>query len=228
MESPPTTPVRRQRLSAYALVVREDAVLLTQLSALSTRPGAWTLPGGGIDHGEDPRAALIREVYEETGLRALPGRLLDLHSLHHEGVAPDGVLEDYHAVRIVIEATVADDAPEPRVVEADGTTAAAAWFSVEAVAAGAVDVVDLVAVALAARDRAATVSEQRVDRQPWQDRLRIDVDGYGAACAGGDAAAVAAALRRLRDAVAEAALCHGVSLDTPEPSKATHPLPGDR
>jgi len=202
--------------------------LLTQLSALSTRPGAWTLPGGGIDHGEDPRAALIREVYEETGLQALPGRLLDLHSLHHEGVAPDGVLEDYHAVRILIEATVADDAPEPRVVETDGTTADAAWFPVAAVAAGSVDVVELVAVALAARDRAAPALEQRVDRQPWPGRLRTDVDGYAAACAAGDAAAVAGALRRLRDAVAEAAVCHGVSLDTPEATSGNEPAAGNR
>lgn len=30
--------------------------------------GLWELPGGGIDHGEDPRNALSREISEEMGL----------------------------------------------------------------------------------------------------------------------------------------------------------------
>jgi 8-oxo-dGTP diphosphatase len=28
----------------------------------------WELPGGGIDHGEDPREALVREIKEELNL----------------------------------------------------------------------------------------------------------------------------------------------------------------
>jgi 8-oxo-dGTP diphosphatase len=30
--------------------------------------GKWELPGGGLDHGEDPHACLTREIHEETGL----------------------------------------------------------------------------------------------------------------------------------------------------------------
>ena len=51
--------------------------MLTQLTERGTHPGMWTLPGGGLDHGEDPRAGVRREVYEETGLTVTPGRLLD-------------------------------------------------------------------------------------------------------------------------------------------------------
>ena len=31
-------------------------------------PGAWQMPQGGIDAGEDPRAAAFRELHEETGI----------------------------------------------------------------------------------------------------------------------------------------------------------------
>ena len=32
--------------------------------------GKWELPGGGLDHGEDPISGLKREIHEETGLVA--------------------------------------------------------------------------------------------------------------------------------------------------------------
>jgi putative (di)nucleoside polyphosphate hydrolase len=32
-------------------------------------PGAWQFPQGGIDEGEDPREAVLRELYEETGVK---------------------------------------------------------------------------------------------------------------------------------------------------------------
>ena len=145
-------PVRLQRVAAYAVVVRASPssggpeLLLTRLSARAAHPGRWTLPGGGVAHGERPAAALEREVEEECGLVCEAGDLLDVHDTHFSGQAPSGRIEDYHGVHLLFSATVADG--EPRVVEVDGTTDAAAWVPLADVASGAVDVLDVVTYAL--------------------------------------------------------------------------------
>ena len=146
-------PFRMQRLAAYALVVRDGAdgaeVLLTRNSARGPHPGQWTLPGGGIDHGEDPRRTVVREVREETGLDCTPGQVLDVTSTHFEGTAPSGRREDFHALQVVYAAEVAG--AEPAVQEVGGTTDAAAWVPVAALGAEPYPVRELVRTALAAR-----------------------------------------------------------------------------
>jgi 8-oxo-dGTP pyrophosphatase MutT (NUDIX family) len=127
------TPPRRQRVAAYALLTRgdgpEEEVLLTRMSSRTRIPGRWTLPGGGLDHGEDPREALRREVLEETGLHIDPGIALDVHSSHFTGARADGLVEDYHGIHLIFAARVLPESEdvEPHVVEQDGTTDLAAW-----------------------------------------------------------------------------------------------------
>ena len=143
-------PYRLQRVAAYALVRRDagrgEEVLLTRLSARAAHPGAWTLPGGGIDHGERPAAALAREVEEECGLRCEVGELLDVHDTHFSGQAPTGRVEDYHGVHLIFAGSVAEG--HPQVEEVDGTTDAAAWVPVADVESGSVPVLELVRHAL--------------------------------------------------------------------------------
>lgn len=141
-------PVKRQRLAAKALIRRGDVVLLARLSSSAVETGRWTLPGGGVDHGESPETALLREVEEETGLVATVRGLLGVDDKHLTGNAPDGRLEDFHAVNLVYEADV-PVGREPQVQEVDGTTDAVAWVPVADITSGAVPVTEVVRFALA-------------------------------------------------------------------------------
>ena len=61
-------PLTRARAgdAAFAVILsRAPRVLLVQKA-----DGRWGLPGGGIRAGESPRHAALRELKEETGLRA--------------------------------------------------------------------------------------------------------------------------------------------------------------
>jgi ADP-ribose pyrophosphatase YjhB (NUDIX family) len=143
---------RLQRIGVYALIRRHDAVLLTRISERGFHSGSWTLPGGGLDHGESPRRGLAREVREECGMDCEVGDLLDVHDLHFAGVAPSGRFEDFHGVHLLFRATVAPGV-EPRVMELQGTTDAVEWVTLAEIDADRRPVLDVVRAALAADSR---------------------------------------------------------------------------
>jgi len=122
------TPVRlHQRVAVYGLCQDGEGdrarILLVRAAPYLSVAGRWFLPGGGIDHGEDPVAALRRECEEETGLRvevgALRGVLSDVFTI------PDGT--DLHTVRIVY---AVDSFTGELRDEADGSTDLARWVPV--------------------------------------------------------------------------------------------------
>jgi 8-oxo-dGTP diphosphatase len=90
--TPALEPLRR--IAAYAVCEDSSDILLVRASARSGTPGAWSLPGGAVDHGENPIDTVVRETAAETGLsvsvtrlkdvladmRALPGRGLTIHT----------------------------------------------------------------------------------------------------------------------------------------------------
>jgi 8-oxo-dGTP diphosphatase len=59
------------RPSAYGIVENEKGEIATVLT-----PNGTTLPGGGIEAGETPEEAVVREVQEECGLIVRPGAFL--------------------------------------------------------------------------------------------------------------------------------------------------------
>jgi len=66
-------------LAAYAVCVEGGRVLVAR-HVSGAGVSTWTLPGGRVEHGEDPFDAVIREVAEETGCEAVVERLLGVDS----------------------------------------------------------------------------------------------------------------------------------------------------
>ena len=103
---PPVTPALEplRRIAAYAVATDpQGRVLLVRASTRSGTPGVWSLPGGAVDHGEDPNHTVVRETAAETGLSVavtgLRDVLADMRSLPHRGVT-------IHTDRLIYEVSV--------------------------------------------------------------------------------------------------------------------------
>lgn len=116
---------RRVRVAAYAVVIADGRVLLARF--VDRLDKKWTLPGGGLDHGEDPVDAVLREVTEETGYRCSVDGLLGIDSRR---VTEDEPPLDMHAVRIYYTAHIVGG---ELTHEVDGSTDRAEWFALESV-----------------------------------------------------------------------------------------------
>lgn len=114
------------RVAAYAICREMDRVLLT----LAVEPDGgqtWTLPGGRVEHGEDPMAAVIREVEEESGLHVEVDRLLGVDSRFIPASESWGGV-DHQNIGVFYRARVVGGTLRP---EVGGTTVEAAWTEVE-------------------------------------------------------------------------------------------------
>jgi len=121
---------RAQRFAAYAVASDPDGrVLLTRVADGYPGAGCWHLPGGGTDYGEQPGAALIRELEEETGQH---GRLVELLGVasHRDAASlgPEGYPIDWHGVRAFYRVAV-DRPVAAAVADVGGSTCEARWFS---------------------------------------------------------------------------------------------------
>ena len=127
LQLPPDAEVEvRQRVAAYAVVLSARGLLATEFSALTAVPGRWGMPGGGIDAGEEPADAVLREVAEETDQVVVLEELVWVQTSHWVGRSPRGTIEDFQAVRLVYRASCPEPR-EPRVLDVGGTTASARW-----------------------------------------------------------------------------------------------------
>lgn len=109
------------------MITQDDQLLLCRISnELPRWAGYWTLPGGGINFGENPEEAMIREVEEEAGL------LVKALSLNHIDSLVDCSGEtDFHAIRIIYNVECFSGILRD---EKTGTTDQASWFTKEEIA----------------------------------------------------------------------------------------------
>lgn len=78
-----------------ALVVKDGKLLIAQRPAGKHMAGKWEFPGGKIERGETPEAALERELREELGVRTKTGRIY--HAIHHSYPEKDILLLFYRS-----------------------------------------------------------------------------------------------------------------------------------
>ncbi|MCV2867370.1 (deoxy)nucleoside triphosphate pyrophosphohydrolase [Defluviimonas sp. WL0002] len=76
-------------VSAVALIDVDGRVLLAQRPEGKSLAGLWEFPGGKVEPGESPEAALIRELHEELGIDTWQSCLAPLTFASH-------AYEDFH------------------------------------------------------------------------------------------------------------------------------------
>ena len=106
------------KVAAITLIERAGQVLLTR-RAMNPAKGRWTLPGGFVDCGEDPRDAAVRECLEETGLEVEITGLMDLYygKAHKEGA---GIVIVYAGRLLGGTLAASDDADAVAFFDPDG------------------------------------------------------------------------------------------------------------
>ena len=111
------------KAGSYAVVMDGPKVLLV----FSPEHDAWTLPGGGLNFGEDPVEGAEREVLEETGLRVIVDRLLgSFVSPFPDGL--EGTTEPVEVLRLIYQARIFGG---NLAREVSGSTSKAEWFPAE-------------------------------------------------------------------------------------------------
>jgi ADP-ribose pyrophosphatase YjhB (NUDIX family) len=143
----PDGAIQRVRLAAYAWCERDGTLLLTRVSNEGPGGGLWTLPGGGLDFGEEPEAGATREVLEETGFTVALGALVGIRSVVLE---PAQTISGHRvqAVGIIFLGTITGGGLAS---EFEGSTDAAAWIPIDEL--DALPSVDLLTWARAATGR---------------------------------------------------------------------------
>lgn len=94
-------------VSAAALIDVDGRVLLAQRPKGKSMAGLWEFPGGKVEPGETPEAALIRELHEELGIETWASCLAPLTFASH-------AYEDFHLLMPLFACRKWDGTPMSR------------------------------------------------------------------------------------------------------------------
>jgi 8-oxo-dGTP diphosphatase len=110
----------RTHIVAAGILIEGGKVLLSRRKEGSHLAGMWEFPGGKAEPGEDPRAALRRELEEELGIQTRIGEIVDV-AFHRYDDADKAVL------LLFFEAAREPTSPEPSAID----VAEVAWCGPE-------------------------------------------------------------------------------------------------
>ncbi|AXI44660.1 8-oxo-dGTP diphosphatase MutT [Sulfitobacter sp. SK012] len=94
-------------VSAVALIDPDGRVLLAQRPEGKSMAGLWEFPGGKVEPGETPEAALIRELHEELGIDTWSSCLAPLTFASHS-------YDDFHLLMPLFACRKWDGTPQPK------------------------------------------------------------------------------------------------------------------
>ncbi|PWE33530.1 8-oxo-dGTP diphosphatase MutT [Maritimibacter sp. 55A14] len=94
-------------VAAVALIDADGRVLLAQRPTGKVMAGLWEFPGGKVDAGETPEAALIRELHEELGIDTWSSCLAPLTFASH-------AYADFHLLMPLYACRKWQGVPQPR------------------------------------------------------------------------------------------------------------------
>ncbi len=93
-------------VSAVALIAPDGRILLSQRPQGKSLAGLWEFPGGKVESGETPEAALIRELHEELGIDTWQSCLAPLSFASH-------TYEDFHLLMPLFACRKWNGIPQP-------------------------------------------------------------------------------------------------------------------
>lgn len=108
--------VQSIHVGAYGFIIRNDEVALIK-KARGGYTGLLDIPGGGIEHDENPVEALKRELMEEAGVTVKSYELLTATSRTFKWQMEEDLIEDLHHIGILYKVEVEEDNVKE---EADG------------------------------------------------------------------------------------------------------------
>jgi 8-oxo-dGTP pyrophosphatase MutT (NUDIX family) len=123
--------ISREIVGAF-IFSQDGMVLLGKNKPGGVYEGLWTIPGGGVEEGEDTITALKREIAEEVGLDIRDADIIALPSKHGESTKTDIdsglttiIKMHFHDYRVTLNA----QASESELISGDDFSAAH-WFNV--------------------------------------------------------------------------------------------------